>query len=229
MYVAPDGATYEMPHHLTRPWWKSSEEYAPILDWEPTKIAWEFLRRNPLYFKAYYTWKWHRSDALTKGVSKRHPLWKLQEKLAKQVASDFGLDPDFLPASPNSSDFCPLFAEQPSPPADQAVITIDSLVNKRGHILESMRGKFHIINPGGSWPRRRAGNPVRRAHRRQQIVTYLRLLDADAAGAPSDMIRAFISCYRFLPRECAQKRLDNHRRAARRMVASGYRLLAASP
>ncbi|MBY0431273.1 MAG: hypothetical protein K2Q10_08755 [Rhodospirillales bacterium] len=229
VYIAPDGARYEMIHHMTRPWWKSEEEYAPILHWHPTKVAWEFLRRSPEYFRRYYTWKWHRSDALMKEVGKNHPSWKLQDNLAQKVLEDFGIDPNWPPPSPNSSEFCPIFIDQISPQGKQIITTLGSLNKRPQRDLESLAGEIYPIASGGNWPRRQLGKPNRKAHRRQQLVIYLRLLDAQTSDASSDMIRNYISYYYKYSREDAQKRIQAHRRAAKDMAKSGYRKLAASP
>jgi hypothetical protein len=229
VYIAPDGVRYEMIHHMTRPWWKSEEEYAPILHWHPTRIAWEFLRRNPKYFKRYYTWKWHRSEALMKGVESDHPSWKFQDDLARKVREDFGIDPNWPLPSPDSPALHPIFIDQISPQGSQIITTLGSLNKRPQRDLETLVGKIYPIVPGGNWQRRQLEKPSRKAHRRQQLIIYLRLLDAKTSGASSELIRNFIPYYHIYSKEDAQRRLYGHWRAAKRMVTTDYRKLAASP
>lgn len=229
VYIAPDGAKYEMIHSMTRPWWKSEKEYAPILQWHPSRIAWEFLRRNPEYFRRYYSWKWHRSTALERGVEESHPLWKTQDNMALKMLRDFGLDPNWLPPSPNSSDFCPVFRDQIAPQGRQTIATPGSLKRMTDKELEALTGVIYPIVPGRNWPRRKSGPPPKTAHRRQQLVNYLRLLDADTNAASADEIRMYVEEYRSLSREQALARIRTHRHAAKQMVEADYRKLAASP
>ncbi|MBK3736775.1 DUF2285 domain-containing protein [Azospirillum brasilense] len=229
VYIAPDGAKYEMIHSMTRPWWRSEVEYLPILQWHPVKIAWEFLRRNPDYFKRYYSWKWHRSIALENGFGNGHPSWKIQDNMAQKILHDFGIDPNWLPPSPNSSDFCPVFREQIAPQGGQIIATLNSLTRMAEEDLWKLTGTFYPIVPGKNWPRRKSGPPQKKAHCRYQLVNYLRLLDAKTNNASADEIRIYVSQYRSLSREQALARIRAHWHAARRMVEAGYRKLAASP
>lgn len=218
-----------MIHSMTRPWWRSEEEYAPILQWHPTRIAWEFLRRNPEYFRRYYSWKWHRSTALESGVEEGHPSWKAQDRMAQKIQRDFGLDTNWLPPSPNSSNFCPVFRDQVAPQGRQIIATFDSLNRMKNEDFAALTGTIYPIVPGGSWPRKKSGLPQKKAHCRRQLVNYLRLLDAKTNDASTDEIRIYVSQYRSLSREQALARIRAHWHAARRMVEAGYRKLAASP
>ncbi|NYZ16872.1 hypothetical protein HL658_30375 [Azospirillum sp. RWY-5-1] len=229
IYIAPDGAKYEMIHAMTRPWWKSEQEYIPILEWHPNKIAWEFLRRSPEYFTRYHTWKWHRSTALEGGVDMNHASWKAQEGMAWKIQKDFGLDPNWSPPSPYASDFCPIFIDQVSPQGSQIITTLGSLDRMPDDKIQLLTGEIYLISPGGNWPRRKTARPHRKAHCRHQLMNYLRLLDAKTNDANAEMIRIYISEYRNLPREQALARIRAHWYAARRMVEVGYRKLAASP
>ncbi len=228
VYIAPDGARYEMIHSMTRPWWRSEEEYVPMLQWHPTRIAWEFLRRNPEYFRKFYSWKWHRSIALENCVEESHPSWKDQEKMALKILHEFGLDPNWLPPSPNSTDFCPVFKDQIAPQGRQIITTMGSLNRMDDENMATLKGHIYPIVPGGNWPRRKNGTPPKKAHCRQQLMSYLRLLDAKTNSASSDEIRIYVAEYRSLSREQALARIRTHWHAARRMTATGYRKLAAS-
>lgn len=228
VYIAPDGTRYEMIHSMTRPWWKSEEEYVPILEWHPTRIAWEFLRRSQEYFRRYYSWKWYRSIALESCVDESHSSWKAQENMALKILNDFGLDPNWLPPCPNSPELYPVFKYQISQQSRQIITTMGSLDRMSGKDLATLSGKIYPITPGRNWPRRKSGPSPKKAHRRQQLVNYLRLLDADTNEALADEIRTYVAQYRSLSREQALARIRAHRHAAKRMTVAGYRKLAAS-
>lgn len=228
VYVAPDGIRYEMDHFRTRPWWKSELEYLPIIKQHPSKIAWEFLRRNPKYCRKYYEWKWNKSQALDACVLPDHPLWVKEKNMAREIQIEFGIDPICGLPSPDFPHTAPIFIDQVFPSDDQYITTFESLVKKSDEFFWGIHKNVYFITPGESWPRRKVGPTKRRAHRRHQLINYLRLLDARAKEAPMELIRFHIAEYRKLPKEQAHKRIHAHWRAAKQMAMSGYRKLAAS-
>lgn len=268
IYVAPDGVTYEMNRHTARPWWKSEKEYLEISSKSYAQIAWEFLRRNPDYFRDYHELKWIIGTKLTTDINDAKEIRSIldyEDRLARKLANKYGLDPEYYPPSPTSSRFCPLFAKQTVTNNDQRVRFIDDnrgnqsenagkindfiapssmiggTITVTDNIISYGRGDELLVSEidsrgirnfitarGRNWPRRRGESSERKAHRRRQIIIYLRIIDAKSCGASSSDIRTWISCYHGIPREAAQGALDNHWRAAKRMLASGYLKLAAS-
>ncbi len=228
VYIAPDGTRYEMDHWRTRPQWLVIFDYLPILEQHPSQIAWEFLRRNPNYYRKYCEWKWLRSMCLEVCVPLDHPIYIKQIEMENDIREEFNIDPVSSLPSPDFPVTPPIFADQPFPVDEQYITTIEAFRKKSVDYLLSTRKKIYFMNPGGNWPKHKSETSKRRAHRRKQLITYLRLLDAKADNASMDMIWSNIDDYRHLSKEQAYKRIYAHWRAAKHMAMTGYRKLAAS-
>jgi hypothetical protein len=216
-FLAPDGWETKLNHLFDRPFWKSADEYTPILRYPFQGIAWEFLRRNPDYFTSFHSWKYARSIANGARVGKSDPVWADEARQHQELCSRFGLDPIWGPVPPDKPyPTIPRFIDEPVRQISEfpmgSIAAIRELsdnelaaITCRG-IIKKFDGKINL---------------------RHQLVIYIRLLDAKASGSPLRRTCAFV--YGGIEAHTARQTYNNHWRAAKQMALSGYRRLAARP
>jgi len=192
--------------------WRQKSSYDPILDRdEPTEWAWEFLRRNPAYQAAWAafdrhehretvrapTWRDHpaRMEAgLLRGLAAHRLAWRMEGGLfdprLELQAFVAGAGPVFF-ASFGSIHSGTMSTEMmPTPTLPQVAVTVDLSLEVEAqveHLSKLLRAAQRAMVEAGvlDRPQRIGSAPIP-----AQRIRYLRILDADAAGAdPREVAR----------------------------------------
>ncbi len=196
------------------PNWLEPADYADLKDASLQRLAWEFLRRNPEYQR-----DWQELGSLFDADSSRcdHSLKYEGVRLAER----WGISDMVDPASWCIPRVCTAVVEfrhrrsrvaEFELQAHQHMVIFDERTPER-EVVRAIRAQL-----------RTRPNTIRstRVHRRD-LITLLRILDADAAGAPNkEIIRVLLERHVGEPRAT----LRDKRKAAHRYRNTDYRLLA---
>jgi len=188
--------------------WRDEDSYSDLEGSTAKQWAWEFLRRNPEYREA-----WESGDSASAAA------WGLEE-----LTDPDGECPRFLPPSYGAM----LIGERDqgvTVPAGHVRYDFDLTqplapqLEKAGQdlrLVQEMEQQIGTMTP-----------PVFRRQRRDKWVTYLRVLDAEADGAPQSEIGKHFFPKRSdrYPEHPRRQAAHDLLRQARLMVNGGYRKL----
>ena len=181
------------------PNWLNEQAYPRGADLTARQWGWEFLRRNPVYV---YDWSF---DQLKPGE-----FW-LRE----------ALDPSLSPAEPKVFSFAGHTGSCFSP--NEAIPSLSS--TEVAIIFDlALPIDIQLRDAAKMLSRRRAGRRISGPHlRRDKYPVYLRLLDADWAGAKRSEIAHVL--YPNLTIGAAKDSIKYARKAARELIWTGFRSL----
>jgi len=245
----PRGRTAEDPFHFATcdpdirsrrimenwPAWTSSQPYDYLKDANDKQWGWELLRRNPFYVRDYNEWKWFHSQ-YNAGLNGRYcvTLKELHE-LSREITDKYGLSAEEYPLSPsfprpplvskerfgrrssvlrvsinNNIEFdtrmpdsptYTIIAIYPDAPKNEQISTFN-------HYYNYMRDELGLNKP----------KPPCRT--RDELVRYLRILDAKASWATNtEIVEVLYKDHQGTP---LSKRLSRDYKRARELSLAGY-------
>lgn|GEM_PF-1784604 len=215
------------------PDWRTKGDYQSITKRDLRAIGWQFLRRNPAYISDWHAWKaQHSIEAAASGVE-----WDGMKPASDRVCSRYGLARTVYPPAP---DLNALPAVEGEPQRQAWMVRMqtggwieDFSAPEDGDYLDvrlyadgSVTDQLEAVKRRLLAFRESVGLPSRRKidlRPRDELVRYLRILDAKAAWAPNKEICATL--YPKLGRLAAQKTLSRNFTVAKTLAQTGYRTL----
>ena len=227
--------------------WRKLEDYAYLKGFDLHAWAWEFLRRNPEYRKAYFALEAMATKGILQEIeqdgAKREAFWALHVaatepwglKLPANPRYPYGKEPVFFTRRAGVTMPSAWKAPDPAPedpwPGYPATLVLQFDLHYSPDVLAAiaaeqltqcahrLQQEFAAFEPLAPRKTRRfqAGNFVR----------YLRILDAEQSGAtPAKMIQALLSDE---ARGDPARSLESFRETAHSMASEGYRDLLLLP